>query len=263
MHKNNYSKNYIENPPNLNLIIVYQTIVSHPPYLNIFSKDDNDFYGLLYTVKGKGSITIKEKNIEVNENQFIICHYEDIKLMKSDEKWEFFFFWFFPYNLNLPINKRKDCVFSIQDYNTSLQIIELLRLNSPSKTFLANSLFSNLLLNWLNNSEPKNKQLFKDEIYQCVLYINNNLDSPLHVKDLSKTYNMSEKHFRYIFKLYMKVTPKQYIENAKLEKALFLLKFSNDSITDISYNLCFARPSHFSYCFRKKYGKSPYQYRKN
>ena len=48
----------------------------------------------------------------------------------------------------------------------------------------------------------------------------------------------------------------------KLEEAKSLLTYTNKSLSEISSYLCFANQSYFQRVFKKKYGITPNEYRK-
>lgn len=60
------------------------------------------------------------------------------------------------------------------------------------------------------------------------------------------------------------LTPNEYILQMKMKKSLVLLS-GDDSLTiaEIAYRLGFSNPAYFSKCFKKQFGMTPQEYRKN
>jgi AraC family transcriptional regulator len=54
-----------------------------------------------------------------------------------------------------------------------------------------------------------------------------------------------------------------YIVRQRLETAVSLLRFSDESISDIAFKVGYENPSSFNKAFKKRYGISPAEYRKN
>jgi AraC-like DNA-binding protein len=54
-----------------------------------------------------------------------------------------------------------------------------------------------------------------------------------------------------------------FITRCKLEEAKILLTYSDKSLADISNYFCFSSQSYFQNVFKKQYGITPMQYRKN
>lgn len=53
----------------------------------------------------------------------------------------------------------------------------------------------------------------------------------------------------------------QYIRQMVVKEAAYQLRYSNNSIGEISYNLGFKYPHHFTRVFKQEYGTTPQQYR--
>lgn len=59
-------------------------------------------------------------------------------------------------------------------------------------------------------------------------------------------------------------TPNEYILHVKMKKSLTLLTGSEPlTIAEIAYRLGFSNPAYFSKCFKKQFGMTPQEYRKN
>ena len=57
------------------------------------------------------------------------------------------------------------------------------------------------------------------------------------------------------------ISPSEFIRNMRLERAAQLLESDVGTVSEIAYKVGFSKPSHFSELFRKKFGKSPTEYR--
>ncbi|MCJ1777646.1 helix-turn-helix transcriptional regulator [Mammaliicoccus sciuri] len=66
-----------------------------------------------------------------------------------------------------------------------------------------------------------------------------------------------------LFSKYVHQTPFQYILNYRLEKSVSMLnKYTDKSITDISYVCGFSTTSYFIQKFKERYGQTPKQFLK-
>lgn len=93
-------------------------------------------------------------------------------------------------------------------------------------------------------------------------YINANLNSPdLTVSSIAQAAGFSEVHFRKLFKSYYGISPKQYVQNLRIEKAKRMLQSSNESISKIAVECGFSTIFYFSKLYKDKTGYSPYEYR--
>ena len=85
----------------------------------------------------------------------------------------------------------------------------------------------------------------------------------LDIPQLAKMCNMSVTTFRKCFVRHTGLLPVQYINNYRLKVALSLLKNSREQIVRIALKSGFSTLSHFNRVFKKEFGISPAEYRKN
>jgi AraC family cel operon transcriptional repressor len=75
--------------------------------------------------------------------------------------------------------------------------------------------------------------------------------------------NYDKKYLCHVFKKYMGVTMTDYLNDIRLNYALELLNNTNKTISNIAQHLGFSSVSYFNVIFKKKYGTSPKELRKN
>lgn len=93
--------------------------------------------------------------------------------------------------------------------------------------------------------------------YEIVDVIQKNLYSNLSIPEYAHLSNMSLATFKRKFKELYKMSPARYILQKKLEKALHLLQFQTQPISEIAYECGFETASHFNKAFKRHFGKSP------
>ena len=79
---------------------------------------------------------------------------------------------------------------------------------------------------------------------------------------LCKLMKMNKYYFSHRFHEYYGVSPMKYLKGIKLEKAKYLLKYSDTKISSIAQKCGFSSHTYFSSVFRKEFGISPEEYRK-
>jgi AraC-like DNA-binding protein len=82
------------------------------------------------------------------------------------------------------------------------------------------------------------------------------------VAELARTAAFSPAQFRRSFARWMQQSPRDYLQNHRLETARNLLENTNLPINHIAEQLHFASPTHFGRAWKKKYGLTPAAYRK-
>ena len=72
---------------------------------------------------------------------------------------------------------------------------------------------------------------------------------------------MSLSRLKQRFQSELGISPREYINLIKMEKAKELLKDENKTVTDIAFALSFSSSNYFSLVFRQLTGKSPTDFR--
>lgn len=85
---------------------------------------------------------------------------------------------------------------------------------------------------------------------------------PLDVPALARIAHVSQAHFTRTFRATFGETPHRYLQRRRVERAMFLLRESDRSVTDICFDVGFGSPGTFSRTFRDIVGLSPRAYRK-
>ncbi len=85
---------------------------------------------------------------------------------------------------------------------------------------------------------------------------------PLNIAALARIACVSEAHFIRAFRATFGETPHRYLQRRRVERALFLLRCTDRSITDICYDVGFESLGSFSKTFHVIVGESPTDYRR-
>jgi transcriptional regulator GlxA family with amidase domain len=85
--------------------------------------------------------------------------------------------------------------------------------------------------------------------------------SELDVAALAEIACVSKAHFIRTFKATFGETPHRYLQRRRVERAMYLLRTTNDDITDICMNVGFSSLGTFSRTFTEIVGEPPTRYR--
>ena len=85
---------------------------------------------------------------------------------------------------------------------------------------------------------------------------------PMDVPALARIAHVSPAHFTRTFRATFGETPHRYLQRRRVERAMFLLRETDHSVTTIGFEVGFGSPGTFSRTFRDIVGRSPRTYRK-
>ena len=100
------------------------------------------------------------------------------------------------------------------------------------------------------------------EVYVCMNYIRSHTNEPISLEDVAAQISRSISYITKRFKTELGINVGAFITRCRLEEAKSLLTHSNKSLAEISSYLCFSSQAYFQNVFKKKYGITPMQYRK-
>lgn len=122
-------------------------------------------------------------------------------------------------------------------------------------------LFSRFLIH--NNAANRINENKYKRMSNVFSYINNNLGNKILIKDLSDIMCVSPDYFIRIFKNINGITPNQYIQKKRIERAQTLMTSSFLSIKEIAEEIGIPNLSQFSKAFHKSTGLTPTEYTRN
>ena len=85
---------------------------------------------------------------------------------------------------------------------------------------------------------------------------------PLDVPTLARIAHVSEAHFIRTFRATFGETPNRYLQRRRVERAMWLLRSTEQSVTDICMSVGFSSLGTFSRVFRDVVGEPPSAYRR-
>src|SRR5580704_12172793 len=115
----------------------------------------------------------------------------------------------------------------------------------------------------VRSRRPRANSEYTRRINRVIDFLRDNLDRPVKLKELARVACFSEFHFHRIFGAVAGETLKNFTNRLRLEKAARMLRFCDDSVTDIALECGFSSSATFSRAFRSGYDTSPSQFRKS
>jgi len=138
----------------------------------------------------------------------------------------------------------------------------------PEKDVFIEHALQELLIR-LMQTQARHLLIDKSETYAnshriafAVQYIREHLHEDISIEDLCRKACLSRPHFFRCFKNELGLTPTEFINRSRIERAKHLLRKPHCSITDACYAVGFNSLSYFNRVFRKLTGLAPQQYQK-
>lgn len=100
-------------------------------------------------------------------------------------------------------------------------------------------------------------------IQQIVTWIDQHYSESLTLHTLAELSHGSPFHLQRLFKRVKGLSPSEYVQQVRLEKAIDKLETTDFSISDISFSVGLSSTPYFITFFKKKVGHTPSEYRKN
>jgi AraC family transcriptional regulator len=112
------------------------------------------------------------------------------------------------------------------------------------------------------NTENKTLSDYRNRLNRVFQFIDDNLDSKLSLAEVSKQAFFSEFHFHRLFKLITRETLNEYISRRRIEKSVLDIIHKELSISEISHTYGFSDNSSYTKAFKKYYGISPSEFKR-
>lgn len=123
-----------------------------------------------------------------------------------------------------------------------------------------------LIDEWLESTGKAKKKsaaavAYEADIRKAVAYLQTHLEEKIQLSELARELHLSERNFRKRFTEEMGVSPKAYLQTARLQRARELLRAGEQSVSAISEAVGYYSQFQFSRDFKKEFGLSPSAFR--
>ncbi len=100
------------------------------------------------------------------------------------------------------------------------------------------------------------------KILKLQRYITNHMDGKLYLENLSEEVDLTPEYLCRLFRKETHMTITQYIQQLRVNEAIWLLRYSDKPIVEIAQSVGFQNQSHFAKVFQTHTGQTPTNYRK-
>lgn len=96
-----------------------------------------------------------------------------------------------------------------------------------------------------------------DSLKKAIAYIRLNYQSEITMNDVAEYAGISERYLRRMFSQYLYLSPLDYLNQMRINRAIELLRNTEMSVKEICYLCGFQSPQYFSRVFKQQMGISP------
>lgn len=235
----------------------------------------HSFYEFEFIVRGECEFSVNGKNYEGKAGDMFIFNLSDFHniTLKSDtlELYTLQFVTGYTDDTLLSYllhNETKKLTFKGKALETMTYLLDLFE-KEIETPLLFNEEYAKILLNaitvntcrQLGSVTETPKEVQNNPIKLSLNYMQLNFQENITMADVANYAKVTPSYLSRLFTKHMSIGPKQYLAKLRLEYAVKMLEFSNQSITDICYLSGFGEFSTFWRAFNDKYGCSPKEYR--
>lgn len=268
--------------------VLFSSLLSQNPYLYMchvgrdrckprycYGPVVRNFYLIHLVISGKGSYVVHDTTYHLSANQAFIIYPDETVLYTADATapWEYCFFAFnggYAQELIERTGFRDGNMVITVPPAIAVQLTEQIEataktLNHPmpnADLYAMSQLVSFFTL--LADSHSDNIQpdaMTRDFVRKAVGYIRFNYASPITIMELSQSLCINRSYLYRIFKEEVGLSPSEYLNNYRIDRAKHLLVESDMPISQIAMSTGFSTFSSFYRLFRLKYNMSARQYR--
>lgn len=134
----------------------------------------------------------------------------------------------------------------------------------PGRDTLVNLLFGQVFIKISRLHAEKINSVFDSSqsyIRKAISFMFRNYNEQICIEDIASHVGLNVSYFHKIFKKHTSITPAEYLNSIRINKAKHLLENTNLSILDICELTGFNSSQYFSFVFKKNTNLSPTQYR--
>lgn len=231
---------------------------------------------IIYTLEGRGYVTHKGGHYTVEPHDVLLLEPGYPHSYTTDpgaEKWLRLWAHFMPPAawslwMNWSTVAPGHRCFHVDDARAQQRITDALRrahtiasgYHRHREPLALNALESALL--WCDEVSPHgNRPRLDPRVRATIDYICRHIDRPLTLADLADHCNLSPSRLSALFREQMDMTPHQFLDRHRLERARQLLERSGQTVSEIAYSLGYNNPFYFTRRFTTFTGQSPRAYR--
>lgn len=232
------------------------------------------YHVIHFVLDGEGTFQINEHTYHVSKGDVFVCPAGRVTYYEADKEHPWTYIW-----VNFLGIQSQNMVYRLlsasaeryvlrglplEKYEQAVSELLAIQEDTMSSYLLANSILLRIM-SWLfaDTGFQEQEQEQPNTADRIRFYLDMNYSRPLRMKEVAAKFGYHPHYITRIFNERFGVPPKQYLFDLKLKKACGLLRSTELPVSVIAASLGFEDALGFSKLFKKTFGISPTQYRKN
>ena len=241
---------------------------------NSYGPNKRDYYLLHFITEGKGTYTVGDKTFHLQKNEGFLIRPNEETFYQADieEPWEYYFVAFH----GTLAEKMVDEVDWIDGYvirphnHQSIRSVmrSIYAIKKPDLwgEYMALGhlymMWAHLIKESKRTRETEIQSNQEDLLNKAIDYIKKNYECGIRVSDIANAINVHRVSLYRLFKDCLNVSVEKYLQNYRMDRAVFLLQNSDCSVTEICARVGMGDYPHFCRQFKRHFGFTPSEYRK-
>lgn len=232
------------------------------------------YHVIHFVLDGEGTFQINEHTYHISKGDVFVCPAGRVTYYEADKEHPWTYIW-----VNFLGIQSQNMVYRLlstsaeryvlrglplEKYEQAVSELLAIQEDTMSSYLLANSILLRIM-SWLfaDTGFQEQEQEQPNTADRIRFYLDMNYSRPLRMKEVAAKFGYHPHYITRIFNERFGVPPKQYLFDLKLKKACGLLRSTELPVSVIAASLGFEDALGFSKLFKKTFGISPTQYRKN
>lgn len=244
------------------------------PPSNSYGPAKRNYYLIHFVTEGKGTYTVGDKTFHLHKNEAFLIRPNEETIYQADAKepWEYYFVAFHgtvAERIVDEIDWIDGYIIRPANYQSVRKVMR--NIHSIKKQDLCGEymvigniyiLLAHLVQESNRNKLDVTKYAKEDSLNKAIDFIKNNYDKGIRIPDIANEVNMHRVSLYRLFKERLNISVEEYVQNYRMDKAIVTLLNSDLSITEIAASVGMFDYPHFCRQFKRYYGFTPSQYRK-
>ena len=150
-------------------------------------------------------------------------------------------------------NMRHECTKSMDYYHQTVLSLSLAKLLVH---------FSQMVISQIKTAPLKSDVLYPPSLQKALLYVQKHYKQKISLESIADAAGVSVQHVIRLFRKHLDITPLEYVNRTKVLHAIDMLRNTDLTVKEISYELGFDNPNYFSRLFKKEEKMTPVETRK-